>query len=289
MIATDAKHLPGAPNELWIPGFSNSTTTGWQPIAVPLGAQMLYFRIIAGGGGGARPNAAAATAGGGGGGCSSVTSILIPANVLPKTLYCCIGLGGTGATANNTAGTDGTASYLSCVPSANDEDVIIYANSGRGGAAAGTAGPAGAIAAIASMDMATHGVWYAAVGLAGGAGATTNGTAISVANSLFISPGAGGGGSSAGTGGDQTSGSGLYPTISGGASGNNPGNHGIWLPRPFICIGGAGGGGINGSGGSNTGGDGGGFGSGGGGGGNGTSNSGNGGNGAPGLLIMRWW
>lgn len=285
----DARHLVG-PNEIWFTGWASNNTSEWRPIYIPKEANFLYFRIIAGGGGGARPNAAAATSGGGGGGASGVTHITMPASILPKVIYASIGLGGLGATANNTAGANGIASYLSCMPSTNDEDVIILASPGNGGAAAGTAGTAGAIAAIANMDMATHGIWYAIAGVAGAAGAATNGSAVTAIVSTFITGGAGGGGSSAGTGGNITSASGLYPTLSGGASGDNPGANGIWMPRPFICLGGAGGGGIAAAGtGANRGGNGGGFGSGGGGGGNATTTSGNGGNGAPGQLLMRWW
>ena len=140
MISTDAKHLPIAPREVWIPGFTSNLASGWQVIIIPKEAQMLWFTAIAGGGGGARPNAAAATAGGGGGSSGSFTHIMIAASVLPNKIFASVGLGGAGATANNTAGAAGIATYLSCVPSVNDEDTIIYANGGNGGAAAGGAG-----------------------------------------------------------------------------------------------------------------------------------------------------
>lgn len=95
-----------------------------------------------------------------------------------------------------------------------------------------------------------------------------------------------GGGSSAGTGGNVT-GAGPFPTISGGASGLNPGKGGMMLPKPFGGTGGSGGGGINGAGtGANFGGPGA-IGCGGGGGGNAASGTpGEGGKGGPGYCLI---
>lgn len=291
MISTDARHLVMGTRDIWIPGFSSSTTTGWMPLVIPKEAQMVHFTLIAGGGGGGRPNVAAATAGAGGGGCSGVTHWSGSVSTIGRMLYVSIGLGGAGATANNTPGVSGSASYVSLRPTTIGEEVLCYANSGGGGNQSGTAGVAGSNALIGSMDLAHLGIWTASAGQAGGGGAATNGSSVAVATSTFISGGAGGGGSSGGNGGSQISGSARYPTLSGGATGDNPGANGIALRDPLTFIGGAGGGGINGAGtGANRGGNGGGYGSGGGGGGNATSGvSGNGGNGAPGLLIVRWW
>ena len=288
----DVGHLVG-PRELWVPGWATDTTTQWRCLPMPRGASFVQFTIIAGGGGGARQTNGNTT-GGAGGGTSGVTFITIPKTHLPAQIYATIGAGGLGSTSSGVAGATGTASYLSCVPSTNDEDVVIYANGGGGGSA-GTAGAAGAIAVIASMDMATLGTWQAFAGQAGGAGTTLSGNDVNIAVSLFMSAGAAGGGaggaSTGNFGGDQVSSSELYPSLVAPNPPGGVGPDGIFINRPFLSIGGCGGGGSTASGGGvgGPGGNGGGYGSGGGGGGAGSTTSGNGGNGAPGLLIMRWW
>lgn len=286
----DVGHLVG-PRELWVPGWATDTTTQWRCLPMPRGALFVQFTVIAGGGGGGRPNSTGATgvSGAGGGSTSGITTGVFAASVLPKCLYASIGAGGAGAIANNTNGGAGVNSYLSCLPSTSGENVFLLATGGSAGAAAGAGGGAPSAAAIANMDAASLGQFYAVGGQAGGTGVAigTAGT-IAIATSLFCSAGGGGSGSTGGTGGGQISSSGLYPTTSGGGNGGGAGENGYIVNRPMVFVGGAGGGGFNGGTGGSAG-HAGGYGSGGGGGGNGTTGSGNGGNGAPGLLIMRWW
>lgn len=290
----DAASLPNALNEQRFFGVSSQAAARFQRIEIPKQANFIWFTAIGPGGGGGRPTAAAATSGAGGGGSGGVVHGVFMARDLPKTLYALVYTGGLGATANGTnGGSAGLATWINTTPATVTQDTLLYAVGGGGGAAAGTGGSAGSAGPIANMRLASLAIWLnATAGQAGGAGSTTNGTEINVATSCFCSAGAGGGGSSGGAGGNQISNSVLYPTISGGANGGGGnggvGASGIFLPRPFVCIGGAGGGGSTGANGG-AGGSAGGYGAGGGGGGNGPTTSGNGGNGGDGLVIMRWW
>lgn len=256
---------------------------GWRTFSKPSGINYVAFTIIGGGGGGGRTTNSATGAGAGGGGSGGITNILLPAFILPDSIFINVGAGGPGSVASGTAGTNGGSSYVCVYPSTSVGWILGYANGGNGGTNTTTAGTGATVAAISAMPFATgyHYALYA--GLSGTlGGAATGGTNLTLGN-LCLSGGAGGGGYSSGVGGNIT-GAGLIPTISGGAAAQ-PGDSGVWFWKGFKGCGGAGGGGSASAGGK--GGDGS-FGCGGGGGGGGTT-SGNGGNGGQGLVVVHYW
>lgn len=255
---------------------------------IPDEASALLIVAVGGaGGGGAGFSAAAAAArgGGGGGGSGAVTRAVVPVISLPRVLYVSPGFGGNPAAA-------GGASFVGAQNTSVATSNVIFANGGGAGgtgtgAAVGAAGSAGAVATILNVIyswLSPHEYTVGIAGATGGAIAGGAGTAAPWGN-LGICGGAGGGGTtSADFAGGNITGSGLIPTISGGAAGSNDGRGGYWDPVSFISTGGSGGGssnaGVGGNGGS------GGPGSGGGGGGGGTT-GGTGGRGGNGYIIIQ--
>jgi hypothetical protein len=217
-----------------------------------------------------------------------------PVSAIGRLIYLCVAQGGLGATANNTGGAIPISSFVALRPSSAARDVLMACVAGlQGGAATGAGANGGSVGSISTdMNLANLGTFTTVAGQPGTSSSATTGANITTYGSGQIGGGgAAGGGSSGGTGGNQTSASARYPTLLGGASGDNPGAHGIILRNPLTFIGGCGGGGTSGVGaGLNRGGKGGGYGTGGGGGGNcAGGTSGNGGDGAPGLFVITWW
>ena len=261
----------------------------YQPYEIPLGANFLSIIVAGGGGsGGSGFSAAAAAARGGGAGGSSgaLTRMTVPTVFLPKTLYVFAALGGASG-----AGGD---SFVAFDPSSATSFTLIRSNGGlAGGNGSGTAGgTAGAVAGATSVatsgPYSSLGPYQTLAGQAGAAGGAQTGVAGGAvtfgANGIFVSPGAGGGGTtSADFAGGNITGSGLMPTVLGGLAGSNAGAGGfeLWLPPTF---GGGGGGGASNAGVGGAGGAAG-PGSGGGGGGGGTT-GGTGGRGGPGFVLI---
>jgi hypothetical protein len=264
-------------------------TGSWQTITIPEGARMLFATLVGpGGNGGNGFTRAAGSAGGGGGGGASgtVSSIILPLNIwMPKTLFFM----------GHTSG--GTGSYLSFYPILGTLQyyLCLAGSGGNGGngtaSAVGAAGAAGTQMLISNVAYNRIGNWStkaSQTGAPGGAIAGGVGNAITFGSTsgLFISGGAGGGGTtSADFAGGNISGGVLVPTLSGGLAGSNNGNAGanhLNKQIPF-ALGGSGGGssnsGIGGNGGA------GGPGCGGGGGGAGTT-GGTGGLGGPGFAMI---
>ena len=275
-------HLPPIQNAISVTEFSEASTTVtsailWKTYNVPSSATFLYVTLIGGGGDGRTPTVGAATTGGGGGCSGTITKALLPVYLLPNKLYVRTGRAGDGA---------GAITYLSTENATGGQTVILSAANG-GESTSGTGGVAGsAFAAATGRWSGTLALWVSQAGAAGGPGSTTNGVAVTALETLPLTGGGGGGGSSAGTGGNVT-GAGPFPTITGGASGENPGRAGMMLRQPFGGVGGSGGGGSSGAGtGANFGGPGA-IGCGGGGGGNAASGTpGAGGKGGPGYCLI---
>lgn len=256
-------------------GAGNSVSTEYHSYVVPANATFLYAFLVGRGGNGFTPTVGAAVAGGGGGGSGAITKAIIPTVLLPKIIYVKIS-------------SQSNSGYLTSIDTSPGYAVgtnIVSAGIGRS-ATSSTAGVAGTVFTAAGTWAGTLALWVSQAGVAGGAGSTTNGAAVTALATLPLTGGGGGGGSSAGTGGNVT-GAGPFPTISGGASGANPGNGGMMLRQPFGGVGGSGGGGVNAAGtGLNFGGPGA-IGCGGGGGGNATSGTpGAGGQGGPGYCLI---
>jgi hypothetical protein len=295
------------------PGFSGSSGD-WVPWEKPSNIIMVSITCIGGGGGGGSgfPSATATARGGGGGGASGGFSTLkIPANLLPDTLYVSAGLGGNGGASSTTVSNLGTSGFRSVVSIAQSSAAIYnvcIASPGSNGFAApsatiaGTGGVAPPAATVAGTLLAGLGIFTAFAGQNGAAGgAVANGPGGSITyptTGLLLSGGAGGGGGSTGVGGNitapasQTAVLNLFATLVGGAAGATAGNgsSGVQRLTPLLNTGGSGGGCNSGNARGGNGGQGG-FGSGGGGGGAGgtTGGSGAGGNGGPGLVIIQSW
>lgn len=286
---------------------TSTTSTGWQAWVRPRNASMVMMICMGGGGGGGGGFTAAtltAKGGGGGGGSGGFARLLIPAPLLPKTLYVFPGAGGRGGNAG-AAGVVGESSVITDTPNTAgvSANVVLIsgqtkAQGGLGGTAAGSrAGGAGEVIGATFQSIYTSlGCWTAIVGQTGSAAGALGGAgvAISFGSGIPISGGAGGGSSSAanavGNGGAIT-GAGRVPTLAGGVGvvggPGGEGRQGIDWTEPFISCGGSGGGssasaGVGGRGGN------GGPGSGGGGGGAGVT-GGAGGDGGPGCVIIVSW
>lgn len=264
--------------------FFGTDTGTWQTWTKPAGISYVAFTIIGGGGGSGRSQ----TSSNGGAGSGGVTTILLPSAFLPDTVFIRAGSGGIGATFLNGNGTAGGVSYVAVYPSTTAAYVLGYANGGPGGGASQLGSAGATIASIASMPLATGFYYNFQAGLEGSNGSTfnSNGTNITL-GALCLSGGAGGGYGSGFTGGSIT-GSGIIPTIPGGAT-NAPGGAGVWFWKGFKGCGGAGGGGGAASGTGGAGGNGA-YGCGGGGGGGaGGGGAGQGGNGGQGLVVVHYW
>ena len=295
------------------PGFANANTQ-WVTWEKPAGITMIRFICIGGGGGGGGgfPSATAtARGGGGGGGSSGISTVEIPAALLPDLLYVSAGIGGNGGASSTTVGTlgaNGIGSYVSIAPATAAIYTVCFANPGAAGTTAatatvvGNAGNAGGVATIANSLLSALGTSFFLAGQNGAAGgAVANGAGGSIAYPItgqFLTGGAGGGGGSTGGGGNiqapssQTAVLNLFAALVGGAANATAGNGspGVERNAPLLATGGSGGGCNSGNALGGFGGNGG-FGSGGGGGGAGgtTGGSGGGGRGGPGLVLIYSW
>jgi len=292
---SDTFHIPNPDDRTRI-FYANSAAAGeaWYTYHVPRGCRFLEMFCVGGGGsgGGGTAGSGSARTGGSGGGGSAVTRLLIPAKLVPDTLYVSVGKGGD-AVGSQTTGNSGLLSYVSVSPLTTVNQLVCVSGAAAGGPGRtnGTTTP-GTTGTVVVATTALHmnlGVWASTqTTAAGSGGANTGGAGGSATPAALTTGGCGGGGSSTvnadGAGGAVAT---LwFEALAGGAAGGtNPGANGLWTIRPFYAVGGAGGGG-NGAG---TGGDGGsaGIGCGGGGGGAGTTASaGGGGRGGDGICII---
>jgi hypothetical protein len=267
-------------------------TGNWQTWSKPRNAKIIEIFCLGGGGGGGRPNGSSTSNTGGGGGASGgITRGIIPAILLPDTLYVFPGKGGLGATTNNTAGASGGISYVSLQASTSEQTLICKSsNSVPGGGGVSLGAPAPTTANIPLSAFGNLGLFSTISGVAGSnGGSSTPGTSQTALATSIVTGGAGGGGRASSTtftsGGNILSASSILTTqVNGGVVGGSAGDSGYGIFQPFCGTGGAGGCGSTSSGG--RGGDGW-YGCGGAGGGSGTIGStGNGGNGGDGIVII---
>lgn len=190
---------------------SNGVSNGFQTWSKPPGISFIHIIVIgaAGGGGGAfiwTPGVA--NRGGGGGGTGAMTSIFLPAYLVPDILYINVGLGGSGGASSTTTtanvGTQGTTTYVTFYPlQASGYTLGVAAPGGGGGAAAGTGGGIGGGAAAAALTTAYPisqiGLRNSTAGQVGVTGQTGGGGTVTAA--YRITGGAGGTGKSAGDAG----------------------------------------------------------------------------------------
>jgi hypothetical protein len=270
----------------------------WQTWSKPRNAKMLQIFCLGAGASGANNNYqvnGTAGFGGTGGGSGAISRLLIPAFLLPDTLYIQPGLGGprtTTPTAGGQNGIAGTATYVSLQPNTGTTNVILQANGGTGGGIAGGGGAGGTAITLASLAFSNLGMGTTSVGVtAGGGGNGGDGGSLTALATTIVTGGGGGGGKAA----TITSGKGgsiiaspyiLTSTVLGGQSVGQSGAAGYGTFTPFCGTGGGGGSG-NVSGLGAPGGDGWyGCGGGGGGCGNGSNSTTYGGRGGDGLVII---
>lgn len=251
------------------PGHTTAVSTGdWQPWVKPRNCSWVFMMAVGGGGGGAAGQSGAAgsnrQAGGGGGG-GSVSKIWIPGDFLPDVIYIFCGRGGAGGTPSLGAGTTGQNTFVSMTAnSTNIADLILSANGGANGTAAGGAG--GAAIALNTLIGQHLGMIITAAGGSGtsGGGAGAPGVNLVFGTSGIIITGGTAGGGAPNTAnetkaGDIT-GAGKVNTLPGapataGVNGNNGMGIGLgsgiaavdfeqimqFAQQPFACLGGTGG------------------------------------------------
>ena len=291
----DYQNLPDNAKVDWFmqPTATNEVRT-WTK---PAGCNFVY--IVAAGGGGFGGNgfsgaAGTARGGGGGGGTGLFATLLVPAFLIPDTLFIKVGRGGIRATSTN-----GTSTVISAYRVSSITEYFLNLQQGGNGAnGSSTSGGAGAgltTFTITNQPLSTIGKIQGVNGLGGGAAGAIAGANGLVATLTFTLSGGAGGAST--TSGDFAGGSVLsaynqsnsLTVINGGAAvsnavaGQNDGGSGFWIPKRFAFFGGAGGGasnnGVGGNGGKGA------YGCGGGGGGAGII-GGQGGDGGDGFAII---
>lgn len=281
----------------------NNSLSNYKLWVKPKNCTWIYiFCIGPGGGGGGGFSAAVGLTkgGGGGGGSGAISSLFIPACLIPDRLYVTCGIGGTGGNAGSNGTTSTVPSAVYVYPANVNVNLLVFSNPGSlgttGTSSAGGSGGAGGAASTSSNNrISSFGIFSSLVGQAGTAGVIAGTVTSQGFEDYIILGGCGGGGyTSAGTptDGGSVSFGGNFPDSPGGTAGGvsaQSGNDGF-MPLPyFYGYSGTGGGSTNDA--LSTGGNGGngivpGVGGGGGGGG---ITGGRGGNGGPGLVVIQAW
>ena len=232
--------------------FTFYSTGNWQTWNKPRNAKMIEIFCLGGGGGGASTFAVTTAAGGGGGGSGGIVRGLIPAFLLPDTIYILVGRAGQGGifTSNGSAG---GISYIGLQPSTSEQTLICKSSTTvAGGGLANTAGGSGGVISVLTLAaFGNLGLFTAIAGVAGGSGdgsgSGPGGSQAALGTNLVTGGGGGGGRTSSafGTGGTITSASVILTTrVSGGVLAGQNGDNGYGKLQPFCGTGGGGGAGI---------------------------------------------
>lgn len=231
------------------------TTGNWQTFNKPYNAKFIEIFCVGGGGGGSQTTNSSGNGGGGGAGAGIVRGI-IPAFLLPDTLYILVGKGGAGAKTYSTAGGTGGISYVSVQPSILEQTLICKSSTttAGGGGTTGIGGVAPTISVTSLSIFGNLGLFIAIAGVTGSLGGLAtgnpsgNGVGQTALSTSLVTGGAGGALSS--TGGPFNGGS-IFPAnviltdiVKGGTrvlnNGDN-GDNGYGTFKPFCGTGGAGG------------------------------------------------
>jgi hypothetical protein len=232
-------------------------TGNWQTWNKPRNAKFIEIFCLGGGaGGGVATIGAFSKNGGAGGGSGGIVRGLIPAFLLPDTIYILVGKGGAGAITSNTAGGSGGISYISLQPSTSEQTLICKSSTAAATSGQVAGGAGGTISVVSLSAFGNLGLFTAIAGVAGGLGGSNTGTAGASQAALgtnLTTGGAGGGGATntAGVwavGGSITAASAILTTqVSGGQTVGADGNSGYGTLQPFCGTGGSGGAGRDGS------------------------------------------
>lgn len=285
----DLSHIPSQQQQNFT--FYSLGAGVWQTWNKPRNAKMIEIFCLGGGAGGAITTiGTGARAGGNGGGAGGIVRGIIPAFLLPDTLYILVGKGGVGSTTNNTAGGVGGISYIGLQPSISEQTLICKSST----TAPNNTATGATISTVALSAFGNLGLFTAIAGVGASAGGTstpTQGGSQASLGTSIITGGGGGGGKTAATfaaGGNITSASVLLTSqVNGGIADAQNGDSGYGTLIPFCGTGGAGGAGRQGDSGAGGNGGNGFYGCGGGGAGGTTTVTGlRGGNGGDGLVII---
>jgi len=245
----DFTHILSQPQQ----SYTFYATGNWQTWSKPRNAKMIQIFCLGGGAGGSVTQGAAGTNGGGGGGSAGIVRGIIPAFLLPDTIYILVGVGGAGATTNSVNGLAGGISYIGLQPSISEQTLICKSSTvgAAGGIISGVGGAAASISVVSLSAFGNLGLFTATAGvngLTGGANTGAVGLSQAALGSNITTGGAGGGGKTAsvfGAGGNITSASAILTTqVNGGVTVAQAGDSGYGTFQPFCGTGGAGGAGI---------------------------------------------
>lgn len=291
----DLSHIPSQQQQT----YTFYATGNWQTWTKPRNAKMIEIFCLGGGaGGGVATISTFNKNGAGGGGSSGIVRGLIPAFLLPDTLYILVGKGGAGASTSGGVGGSGGISYISLQPSTSEQTLICKSSTlapTGGNISAVNGGAGGTISVVSLSAFGNLGLFTAIAGVNGGnGGANTGGAGVSQAalGTNITTGGAGGGGATntAGVwavGGSITAASAILTNqVSGGQTVGADGGSGYGTLIPFCGTGGAGGAGRDGSTGAGGNGGNGFYGCGGGGAGGSSTVVPRGGNGGDGLVVI---
>jgi hypothetical protein len=225
---------------------SNNTTQyfyansgSWQTWQKPRNAKFIQIFCLGSGAGGTSGVINNGNANGGrGGGSAGLVRGIIPAFLLPDTLYIQVPIGGIGGNGNNIPGNSGSISYISLAPTASTQTLIAASSTLPAGPVA-----AATVAVTSTFSFSNIGIFTATSGVVGAVANT--GLSTFIAGTL-VTGGAGGGtktsaDASISPGGTIT---GSFPASSfvlGGAPTGSNGGSGYYSLKPFYALGGAGG------------------------------------------------
>jgi hypothetical protein len=218
-------------------------TGNWQAWSKPRNAKFIEIFCLGGGaGGGMASVTTGATSSGSGGGSGGIVRGLIPAFLLPDTIYILVGRGGIGATASNLGGGAAGISYVALQPSTSEQTLICKSST-----APALANTAASISVVALSAFGNLGLFTAIAGVAG----STGGLSQTALNTNLTTGGASSGSKSSTTfnvGGNINPATAiLTSTVLGGQSSGQNGDNGYGTLKPFCGTGGAGGAGRSGS------------------------------------------
>lgn len=245
----DLSHIPSTTEST----YTFYATGNWQTFTKPRNAKFIQIFCLGGGGGGAAPNAGTNPNGAAGGGAGGIVRGIIPAFLLPDTLYILVGKGGIGGKINSAAGSTGGISYISLDGTTTEQTLICKSSTaGAVGGGVGTitiGGPAATISVPSLSAFGNLALLTAVAGVAGSTGGTntpTSGSSQTALATNIVTGGAGGAGKQSlllAPGGNINSGSVLLTsTVLGGQTDGANGANGYGTLSPFCGTGGAGGG-----------------------------------------------
>lgn len=246
----DLSHIPFQQQQT----FTLYATGNWQTWSKPRNAKFIEIFCLGGGAGGGHSTVGASGVfGGGGGGSAGIVRGIIPAFLLPDTIYILVGKGGLGPATNGTVGTTGGISYVALQPSTSEQTLICKSSTigGGGGSGGTTGGTAATISVLALSAFGNLGLFTAIAGVAGSGGGSntgTNGVNLAALATTLVTGGTGGGGKTASvfaTGGNITAASAILTNqVNGGVTAGQDGDSGYGTLQPFCGTGGAGGAGV---------------------------------------------